>query len=428
MTDDTATTTPEAASSTSPSQPDNNEAEHGTSSEGSGLSSMMRAVKHELEGEDMEVTVEDEGEKLVAKRYGESYTISTDGAVDGGGVLEDAIESRVEKIMGQDGGAVEPTTESESDSTQGTEIVEPDEETVGTEETAAEVEPETVPEDEAESEGDQDESAPNKPDEGNDAEPEALPEGTPGLFEASIEAGSFQNAMTSVNAIVDECRIHLCDDGLVIRAVDPANVAMIDETITDDAFKSYSTDCGEIGIYLDRMMDVVSIADDSETLVQLTLNPEIRKLEMQVGSVEYTLALIDPDSIRMEPDIPDLDWPAEVSIDSAEFERGIRAGDMVADHLEYIVDPDAQQFITTADGDTDDVHLELGEDDVKNASWGVADSLFSLDYLKDIRKPIPSGTTLRLEMGEEFPLMLSFTMADETVEVTYMLAPRIQSN
>lgn len=439
MTDENTRTQADASSTApQPDQPAGSEpareadAPHGVKD--SGLSPMMRAIKYELEEKDMGVTVKDDGDILSAEKFDATYEIHADGTVEGSGVLADPLERKVEKIMGEQTPDEESSSESEDKAEAGkVEDNEPElaETTDSSEETTkAEPSVETEESTRAEAEADDaaEETTATNSDTDDDTESESLPEGTPSLFEASIEAGSLRDAMDTIHAIVDECRLHFCNDGLVIRAVDPANVAMVDESIGTDAFKSYETDCGEIGINLERVMEVVGIADDSETLVQFNLNPEVRKLEMQVGSVEYTLALIDPDSIRMEPDIPELDLPAEVSVDSAEFKRGIRAGDMVSDHLRYRVDPQAEQFITAADGDTDDVNLELGEDDLEDVEWGAADSLFSLDYLKDLRKPIPKETTLLMQLGEEFPLKISLTMADGAVEVTYMLAPRISSD
>ncbi|WP_049912604.1 DNA polymerase sliding clamp [Halococcus thailandensis] len=248
------------------------------------------------------------------------------------------------------------------------------------------------------------------------------------MFEASIEAGHLQQAIDAANAVVDECRVHLDTDGLVIRAVDPANVAMINEQVSAEAFEAYDTDCGEIGINLERLDEVVGIADNDDDLVQFDLDPETRKLDMQMNAVEYTLALIDPDSIRAEPDIPDLDLPATVSMDEAEFKRAIRAADMVSDHIILQVDEREECFIANAEGDTDDVDLELSGDDLNDAKWGSAYSLFSLEYLKDLRKPIPTDTVVRMQLGEEFPAKLTFELADGAVDVEFMVAPRIQSD
>jgi proliferating cell nuclear antigen len=84
-------------------------------------------------------------------------------------------------------------------------------------------------------------------------------------------------------------------------------------------------------------------------------------------------------------------------------------------------------FYVDAEGDTDDVHLELGEEDLIDLVAGEARSLFSLDYLKDMNKAIPSDAEVTIELGQEFPVKLHFDIAEGEGNVTYMLAPRIQS-
>ena len=59
---------------------------------------------------------------------------------------------------------------------------------------------------------------------------------------------------------------------------------------------------------------------------------------------------------------------------------------------------------------------------------GEARSLFSLDYLKDMNKAIPKDAEVELELGDEYPVKLHFDIAEAQGHVTYMLAPRIQSD
>jgi len=98
---------------------------------------------------------------------------------------------------------------------------------------------------------------------------------------------------------------------------------------------------------------------DTGQLIQLELDEETRKLHIQIDGLEYTLALIDPDSIRQEPDIPDLDLPAEVVLEGKDVNRSVTAADMVSDHIALGVDKTDEFFYANAEGDTDDVHLEL---------------------------------------------------------------------
>jgi proliferating cell nuclear antigen len=247
------------------------------------------------------------------------------------------------------------------------------------------------------------------------------------MFKAIVSADTFGTALDSVSALVDECKIHLNEEGLAIRAVDPANVGMVDLTLSADAFESYEADGGRIGVNLSRLEDIVGMADAGQ-LVELELDEETRKFHIQIDGLEYTLALIDPDSIRQEPDIPDLDLPARVVVEGRDINRAVKAADMVSDHIALGVDEGEELFQVEAEGDTDDVHLELDREDLIDLTPGPARSLFSLDYLKDMNKAIPTDGEVTLELGEEFPVKLHFEIAEGNGEVTYMLAPRIQSD
>ena len=247
------------------------------------------------------------------------------------------------------------------------------------------------------------------------------------MFKAIVSASTLRDALDSVSVLVDECKIRLNEDGIGIRAVDPANVGMVDLTLEAAAFESYEADGGVIGVNLARLEDIAGMANSGD-LVHLELDEETRKLHIRIDGLSYTLALIDPDSIRQEPDIPDLDLAAEIVVEGAQLDRGIKAADMVSDHIRLRVDEGTETFFIEAQGDTDDVDLELGRDALIDLTAGAADSLFSLDYLKDMNKAIPGDAEVTVELGEEFPVKLHYELAEGQGHVTYMLAPRIQSD
>lgn len=426
---------------------------------GADTSVMARALKHELEEKGMTVEIEDDGETVTAEKLDQSYRIRSDGSVEGSGVLKDGIEDIVadlDPVEDAEAETEEPSTEpaaeaspdestsntdesAESDEREANEAVNNEEEEVAPESTTpnASSNPETTADavkDDTAVEAEADEEASEETvDKGEgeaeaEAEEEGLPTGTVGQFEASIEVGHLQDVVDVVSAVVEECRIHLTEDGFVIRAVDPANVAMINEQVSADAFETYDTDCGEIGVSLGPLSEILDLSDNDDDLIQFDYDAQTRKIQITVSAVEYTLALIDPDSIRQEPDIPDLDLPASVGVEQSNLSQAVKAADMVSDHIRLRVDEHEQCFIAEAEGDTDDVEFELSGDDLDNTTFGAAGSLFSLDYLKDLQKPIPKDTTVQMDMGEEFPAKFSFEMADGAVDVEYMLAPRIESH
>jgi proliferating cell nuclear antigen len=247
------------------------------------------------------------------------------------------------------------------------------------------------------------------------------------MFKAIVSASTLRDALDAVSVLVDECKIRLNEDGLAIRAVDPANVGMVDLTLDVAAFESYEADGGVIGVNLARLEDIAGMANSGD-LVHLELDEETRKLHIRIDGLSYTLALIDPDSIRQEPDIPDLDLPAEIVVEGNQLDRGIKAADMVSDHINLRVDEASETFHIEAEGDTDDVDLKLGREDLIDLQAGPADSLFSLDYLKDMNKAIPGDAEVTVELGEEFPVKLHYEFSEGMGNVTFMLAPRIQSD
>ena len=247
------------------------------------------------------------------------------------------------------------------------------------------------------------------------------------MFKAIVGASTLQDALDSVSVLVDECKIRLNEDALSIRAVDPANVGMVDLTLEAAAFESYDADGGVIGVNLARLEDIAGMAGSGD-LIHLELDEETRKLHIEIDGLSYTLALIDPESIRQEPDIPELDLPAETVVEGAQLDRGVTAADMVSDHIRLRVAEADEAFLIEAEGDTDDVDLELTREDLIALTAGPADSLFSLDYLKDMNKAIPGDAEVTVELGEEFPVKLHYGFGEGLGQVTFMLAPRIQSD
>jgi len=247
------------------------------------------------------------------------------------------------------------------------------------------------------------------------------------MTEIRIDVGTLSTALDPVSALVNECKLRFSDDGLSIKSVDPANVAMVDMEIGADAFESFESDDVVLGINLERLEDVLSMGDSGD-VVSCSLDEETRKLDIDIGGLSYTLALIDPDSIRQEPDIPDLDLPATVVVEGRQISRGVSAADLCSDHVTLQAAADDETFYINAEGDTDDVSLALGDGDLLSANVGEScESMFSLEYLTDMERAMPNDGEISLRLGSEVPVKMRYSLADGSVEVVNLLAPRISS-
>jgi proliferating cell nuclear antigen len=250
--------------------------------------------------------------------------------------------------------------------------------------------------------------------------------GSPETFRAAIQSEPLKNILRALRATVDEARVKIDESGIRVRAVDPANVAMDDLDLSASAFESYEATPGVIGIDLDRLWDAVSLANKGD-LVQLHLDTESRKLVVAVTGLEFQMACLDPATIRSEPTLPELELPASVTVDRDTFRQGVKAADLIADHVGLRMDPDEEVFRIDAEGDTDSVDFRIDADDWEAVTLAEASSLFSLDYMKKIVRTTPAGTAVRIDFGTEFPAMLSYDLGDGDGSMTRMLAPRIET-
>lgn len=248
---------------------------------------------------------------------------------------------------------------------------------------------------------------------------------------AVVEAQWLQALVDVAHALVEECRVHPDEDGFHVMAVDPANVGMVDAKLDASAFETYNGSGGTFGIDLGRLDDLLGMADNDQ-LVTLRYLAETRKLEVSFGGLEYTLALIDPDAIRQEPELPDLDLPAEVTMEAGTLDHGLKAADMVSEHLRLRVtdeSSDEAALHMEASGDTDDAHLTLTDADLLRATFADVETLLSLEYIQAIAKPLVTADEVTFEIGEDFPIKMHYERGEGgLLRVTNMVAPRIQSD
>jgi len=261
------------------------------------------------------------------------------------------------------------------------------------------------------------------------------------MFEAKVDASMLRECIESITAIVDEGKLIIVEEGLKLRAVDPANVAMVSFELQSDAFdefrfaaKETETEAGaeaeskaetEIGIGIDfvKLLAILGIGGKEE--VELELDERAQKMFTRMGSLAYTLSLLDPSSLRKEPKVPELEFPAQVIIETEEFRRTIRAAEKIGDHI--LLGVDGEEFYMEAEGEMDKLRLGLQKEQLIHLTPGTVHSLYSLDYISAMSKGMSHAENITLNLGNDYPLQIEFEVAEGKGKVSYLLAPRIES-
>ena len=249
--------------------------------------------------------------------------------------------------------------------------------------------------------------------------------------DASIARDNIQESIGVVKAFADESRLYFSDCGLYGVVQDEASVAMSQINLSDTAFTSYGADASDdesvlFGADLSRLDEVVGMASSGDT-IHMTL-PDRHSMSIEAGGLSYNLTGINTDTIRREPEMPDLEFDTDaIGVPADELSRAVKAADMVSDHVAFEADADEGTLHITGEGDTDSVSVELTDEceslDIESDTRG----LFSVGYLKNAIRAIPSDAAVRIGTKTDFPLQIDFTVAEGHGDATVIIAPRIDN-
>lgn len=245
------------------------------------------------------------------------------------------------------------------------------------------------------------------------------------MFKAKVKANVLKNLIDAAQPLVDEVKLRVTPEGINIRTVDPAHVAMVDMSLGSKAFAEYKATDLELGVDLDKLKEILSLGSGEDT-ISLEFKEDQNRLVVSVGNLVRRMALIDPSGMP-DPKVPNLNLPNKVRIKTSELQQGIKASKSISDHLSLIVD--ANSFEVVAEGDTDIVNMKLTKNQLVELSASEkTKSLFSLDYFSNLVKAADGSGDVSLSLGSDYPVRIEYDFASGHGHVTYLLAPRIEND
>jgi len=234
-----------------------------------------------------------------------------------------------------------------------------------------------------------------------------------------------------LNNLVYEARFNFDEEGLRVRTVDPANVALVMVHIPARCFEKYLIDSEmdsiTLGLDVARIYDFCRSIKNGE-LVEMWTHENEFFLETRegLGHLRYAVSLIDPSAIRKEPKEPKLDLPVVAEFDMKEFKKFILAATKVSDDICF--DSTGQEFKIYAESDTQ--RMSYVPDHIDGAELPDAKSRFSLEYLTEFVKV--DSKVVKVHFGTNLPARFTFYLDskpddDLSAKIEYFLAPRIEA-
>lgn len=244
------------------------------------------------------------------------------------------------------------------------------------------------------------------------------------MLNAEIKSEMLKDLVEIVETIVDEVKINLSSDGLNLKAVDPAHVAMVDLNLGKDAFESFEADEVELGINLNKIDQFLKLSGTGD-IIKLEHLEDKNKLVMEVDNITQMMPLLDTAGMT-DPNVPQLDLPISLKLDGKHLLKGVKASQNISDHIAITAGPDGFEIFSEEDEDM--VRLSLTEDEIDEIeAKEEVRSLFALDYFSNMVKCVGANTPITIELGRDYPIKLEFDFAEGNGHVRFLLAPRIES-
>jgi len=278
------------------------------------------------------------------------------------------------------------------------------------------------------------------------------------VFEGTIATDTLDLRLRHIESI-SEARLRVTEGGLGISAVDSANVSMIQLVIPAALFERYEVEQkGQVGLSVGRSRDWLKSIDTDQTHIRITADSEVRFADT-AERVHAGGGLIEPDSVRREPDVPNLELTSVVEIDDIQHVRSFLKKVDKGSHLKFRVSEsglsitqekethDKSLLLAAGDqyepGEGDATVLKTTDDGNLGATGGPSnvtefhageetdETFYSADYLDDFFRSLlkrhAKGVSYMLRFSTEFPMFMRREpeVAGELCRI--LLAPRIKS-
>src|SRR3970040_237710 len=145
------------------------------------------------------------------------------------------------------------------------------------------------------------------------------------MFDAKVKTSVLREVVDVISTLVDEAKFNFGKEALVVKAVDPAHVAMVDLTLDRQAFEAYKADDAELGLDLDKMKEVLKLARAGDVL-SVTQEEDKNRLVVHVGNITRRMSLVDTAGMS-DPKVPNLNLPAKGKVRTDEPRQGSRASE-----------------------------------------------------------------------------------------------------
>ncbi|MEM0505264.1 MAG: hypothetical protein QXN19_05550 [Sulfolobales archaeon] len=234
-------------------------------------------------------------------------------------------------------------------------------------------------------------------------------------------ARTFMTLLHTLSDVADEAELIISNDKVLIRALDPARISMVEVAIPSSTFIEYEVSKElSVGMNLSSLAKGIPRPKKSEKIT-VTADEEFYEFVLEsdlLKRYKFRAIEISPTGV---PEL-NIDFKVRALVLSSALRDAIKdlegsdSIEFVTESMESLIlrasDLNAQAKLSKSGGSV----IEL---EVKESSKATYDT----DYLMKITDLLSMSDMIELNYGSELPISISFKLTDETL-IKYLLAPK----
>jgi len=231
-----------------------------------------------------------------------------------------------------------------------------------------------------------------------------------------------------VDALKDLCKetnVNITtEEGMIVKAMDSSHVSLFHLQLKD-IFTEFSVDMPvAIAFSLDHLSKILKVCDNDATL-KMSLKGDKSKLYIESistdRSTQFAMHLLDLEMENME--VPEMHFPISIIMQSSEYTKICRDMNQFSDTMKMTVKTDSIEL--SVDGDCGEGKLIIQPSEKIQITFGACiECMVSLKYLLLFSKATPISENVKIEMGEDIPIKISFEIQGGDSLIFY-LAPKV---
>ena len=239
-------------------------------------------------------------------------------------------------------------------------------------------------------------------------------------------AKDFKLCVDAISTLIDEGMFDVSDAGLCLRAMDPAQIAMVDFIMPKSSFEKFNADPSQFGVNLEDLARLMARVRPDEKLAMKLDESGTRLVLTFKGKATRRFVMPLLDLGTKPPREPSIEFESIANFNGTFLKDSLKDAQLVSAHVVMSAQPDA--FVLESKGDKGEVNVRAEKDSDAIFDYKVTKpsrAMFPLEYLNNLLKPADAATNVQVNLRSDAPLKIQYKIADATI--TYYLAPRIET-